>query len=158
MRNQTCCFTGHRNIPPNQRENVIRRLKEAVEISIRHGYSFFCAGGALGFDTLAAQAALDLKEEYPHIQLILVLPCKTQTRGWNQEDIKQYEKIKAFADKVIYTAENYYNGCMHKRNRCLVDHSSLCICYLRQNTGGTYYTVNYAADRGLKIINIAERE
>ena len=117
---------------------------------------YFGAGGALGFDTLAAQAVLKLKERYPDIKLILVLPCKTQTSGWRQTDIDEYERIKAAADKVVYTSEVYYRGCMHKRNRHLVDNSSLCICYLTEDRGGTYYTVNYAKENGLQIINLAE--
>ena len=42
---------------------------------------FYGAGGALGFDTLAAQTVLDMKKEYPQLRLILVLPCEDQTRG-----------------------------------------------------------------------------
>lgn len=47
-------------------------------------------------------------------------------------------------------------GCMHKRNRHLVDNSSACISYLTENKGGTFYTVNYAKSKGVEVINIAE--
>ena len=46
---------------------------------------------------------------------------------------------------------------MHKRNRHLVDNSSICICYLTENSGGTFYTVNYAKKQGLTVINLAEQ-
>ena len=155
MKNQTCCFTGHRKIPLDQLESVTQRLRDAVIASIKDGYLYFGAGGALGFDTLAAQTVLDLKKDYPQIKLILVLPCKTQTRGWKQEDIEEYNRIMKAADKVVYTSQDYYNGCMHKRNRHLVDNSSLCICYLNSNTGGTAYTVDYAISVGCRVSNIA---
>jgi hypothetical protein len=45
---------------------------------------------------------------------------------------------------------------MQKRNRHLVDNSSVCICYLTKPTGGTAYTVNYARRSGLQVINMAE--
>ena len=122
---------------------------------IDRGIRFFGAGGALGFDTLAAQTVLRLKKKYPDIKLILVLPCLTQARGWPTEDVEEYERIKAQADKVIYTAQEYTKGCMHKRNRHLVDHSSVCVCYLTKDNGGTAYTVDYAEKRGLEIINLA---
>lgn len=93
---------------------IKKRLEKEVENSIKNGYLFFGAGGALGFDTLAAQTVLKLRERYPDIKLILVLPCKTQARGWKQADIYEYERIKAAADKVVYTSEDYYRGCMHK--------------------------------------------
>ena len=109
----------------------------------------------MGFDTLAAQVVLRLRERYPQIRLILVLPCLNQTRGWAQADIDAYEEIKHCADKVTYTSEHYFRGCMQKRNRHLADNSSVCICYLTKPTGGTAYTVNYARRSGLRIINIA---
>lgn len=134
---------------------VKKRLEKVIEESIQTGYLYFGAGGALGFDTLAANTVIKLRTKYPDIKLILVLPCKTQTRGWKQSDIEEYERIFKAADKVVYTSENYFSGCMHKRNRHLVNNSSLCICYLTEDNGGTFYTVNYAKQNGLSIVNIA---
>ena len=116
---------------------------------------YFGAGGALGFDTLATQCVLSLKKQYPHIKLILVLPCITQTKGWSKNDIAIYEEIKSQADKVVYTSHDYFRGCMFKRNRHLVNGSSACIAYLTQEKGGTAYTVNYAKEQGLAVINLA---
>ena len=48
------------------------------------------------------------------------------------------------------------SGCMHVRNRHLVDFSSYCICYQTKETGGTAYTVNYAKENGLIIYNVAQ--
>ncbi len=132
-------------------------MELAIEEAIQKGYLYFGAGGALGFDTLAAKAVLKLKQKYPNIKLILVLPCKSQTRGWRQSDIDEYERIMKQADKVVYTSEDYYNGCMQKRNRHLVDGSSLCIAYLTKETGGSAYTVKYAEKNALTVINIAEK-
>ena len=118
---------------------------------------YFGAGGALGFDTLAAQIVLSLKETYPTIKLILVLPCLSQSDAWSLEDKSIYENIKGRADKVVYTSRDYTRGCMHKRNRHLVDNSSVCICYLTEKTGGTAYTVDYAKKNGLLVVNTAEK-
>lgn len=155
MKERTACFTGHRTIPFLQRRKIERRTEEALIEAIKQGYRFFGAGGALGFDTLAAQTVLRLKKTYPQIKLILVLPCLSQTRGWRPEDIAEYERIKAAADKVVYTSQEYTRDCMFKRNRHLVDNSSLCIAYLTENTGGTAYTVDYARFKGLIIKNVA---
>ncbi len=67
-----------------------------------------------------------------------------------------YQYIISQADKVRYTSEYYYSGCMNTRNRHLVDNSSVCICYLAKSRGGTYFTVIYAEQRGLQIINVAK--
>lgn len=157
LKHRTVCFTGHRKIPPEQLEEITRRLKEEVINLIEHGYLYFGAGGALGFDTLAAQTVLGLKTIYPQIRLILVLPCITQTRGWAACDVEIYEEIKSQADKVVYTSKEYTNGCMHKRNRHLVDNSSVCVCYLSEQAGGSAYTVQYAKSRKIDVINVAKK-
>ena len=122
---------------------------------IEQGYRYFGAGGALGFDTLAAQVVRCLRERYPQNRLILMLPCLNQTRSWQQADVDIYEKLKRRADKVTYTSESYFRGCMQKRNRHLVDNSSVCICYLTKPAGGMANTVDYAHRMGLRIINVA---
>lgn len=156
MRDRTACFTGHRTIPVGQYDTLLHRLENAIIRLIGRGYRFFGAGGALGFDTMAAQSVLSLREQYPHIRLILVLPRLSQSRNWNASDQKIYERIKSEADKVVYTSQAYTRDCMYRRNRHLVDCSSACVCYLTQSTGGTAYTVAYAWRKGLEIINIAQ--
>lgn len=155
MKHRTVCFTGHRKIPPEKLASVTRRLEETLIELIGSGYLFFGAGGALGFDTLAAQIVLKLRADYPQIKLILVLPCLSQADSWSEVDKRVYEQIKEQADKVVYTSREYSKGCMHKRNRHLVDNSSVCVCYLTEDTGGTAYTVNYAERKGLLVINTA---
>lgn len=156
MREQTCCFTGHRHIPEADREKIKHRLETVITSLYQRGVCYYGAGGALGFDTLAAQAVLRLRERYPALRLILVLPCLDQTKGWRPEDIAAYDQIKAGADKVVYTSQTYTPGCMHKRNRYLVDNSGTCVCYLTKQTGGTAYTVQYAKSHGLDIIDLSK--
>ena len=79
IKEQTACCTGHREIPALQLISLRRTLKRTIVSCIKDGYRFFGAGGALGFDTLAAKTVLDLKKDYPDIKLILVLPCLNQT-------------------------------------------------------------------------------
>ena len=155
MREKTACFTGHRKIPPESISELSQRLKNTLLRLIEEGYMYFGAGGALSFDTLAAQCVLSLRKRYSHIKLILVLPCTTQTKGWSKDDIAVYEEIKSQADKVVYTSHDYFRGCMFKRNRHLVNGSSVCIAYLTQEKGGTAYTVNYARQNNVQVINLA---
>lgn len=155
MRENTCCFTGHRQIPPGAQAEIKGKLERVITDLYQKGVRCYEAGGALGFDTLAAQTVIRLREKCPGMELILALPCQTQTRGWRPEDIAEYERIKAQADEVIYTAQQYTKGCMHIRNRYMVDHSGICVCYLTKDSGGTAYTVRYAEQNGIEIINIA---
>lgn len=90
---------------------------------------YFGTGGALGFGAIAAQTVLKLKMKYPHIRLILVLPCETQADKWSDEDKTIYYEIKLKADKSVCISNSFTNQCLFKRNRHLVDNSNLCVCY-----------------------------
>ena len=153
---KTCCFTGHRTIPESEYAEMQKSLESELTQLINQGTRYFGAGGALGFDTMSALSVLKLRKNFSLIRLILVLPCKDQTKGWSEKDIKIYNNILQNADKVVYTSKHYYRGCMHKRNRHLVDNSQICICYLTDSKGGTAYTVDYAKQKGLRIINLAQ--
>ena len=77
---KTCCFTGHRDLYDDAIE-IKQNLKKAIITLIKNDVSNFITGGARGFDTLAAETVIELKKSYPEIQLILALPCRTQTSG-----------------------------------------------------------------------------
>lgn len=152
MRKQTCCFTGHRMIPSDHLPELAQNLESVLHRLIADGICYFGAGGALGFDTLAADTVLRLRKQYPQIRLILVLPCRSQTRNWRQTDIEHYEAIKSQADKTVYISDVYTPDCMHRRNRHLIDNSSVCVAYCTRSTGGSAYTVNYARQKGVRVI------
>ena len=149
------CFSGHRKLPTNC-NNLRANLKKEIIGLIERGVVFFGAGGALGFDMLAEETILQLKTQYPHIKLILVLPCppEQQTLKWNSEQRQKYYDILNKADKVKILSPRYTNDCMSARNRHLVDNSAYLVCYLRKQLGGTAYTVDYAEKQRLEIIRI----
>lgn len=153
----SCCFSGHRDIPEDKIPQIKARLRAEVQKQVGKGARLFYAGGARGFDTLAALTILECKKRNPQIVLILCCPCQNQTKGWNEDDIVLHEYIKKHADACIYVSEQYYSGCMHKRNRYMADRSDVCICYLTAVTGGTKYTVDYCIRKGIPYINLAER-
>lgn len=157
-RSSTCSFTGHRAIPDGMINYLFKRVKDGVNYLYPQRIRTFLTGGAIGFDTLAAQAVIECRNTHQDIQLILVIPCRDQTRAWRQADIETYEYMKELADEVICLSEHYYNGCMHLRNRYLIDNSSVCICYLTRTSGGTAYTVRYAKDQGLSVFNLDQRK
>ena len=157
-KNRTACFTGHRIIPYSETKKIELLLNAVIDELYKEGVIYFGAGGSYGFDMLAEMAVLRAKKRHKDIKLILVLPCKDQDKFWTENSKRKYAEIIKQADKVVYTSETYYNGCMLKRNRHLVNFSGYCVAYLTTDTGGTAYTVRYAQQNALEVINIAEPE
>lgn len=156
-RERTCAFTGHRIISRERLWRVVQELRRDIDgLHRRLGVTRFYAGGALGFDTLAAETVLRLRDEGLPIALCLLLPCRDQDKLWNQKDRATYARILSRADSVEYISENYSRGCMHARNRALIDRSKYCIAFLEKSSGGTAYTVDYARRSGVIVLNLAE--
>jgi len=154
----SCCFTGHRHIPPEAVVALKIDLDVALRSLIAKGvYNFYC-GGALGFDTLAAQAVLQLKKTSPFLQLHFILPCKSQTDFWSDADRQVYSYLLSHADSVQCLYEEYNKNCMYERNRELVKSADVCVCYLKERSGGTAFTLALAAKRNLKIIPLGLNE
>jgi uncharacterized phage-like protein YoqJ len=154
---KTVCFTGHRSIPGKDYARLYDLLQQTVEQLIRDGASIFRTGGALGFDTMAALCILNLRRQYPHIRLELILPCPTQTEQWQESDVLLYEQIMERADIYRYVSQSYYTGVLQMRNRSLVDGADVCVAYLRtSNGGGAAYTAAYALKQGLELVNLQD--
>ena len=154
-RSKVVCFSGHRNLPQDCTELQANLEKAIIEL-IERGVVFFFIFAALGFDQMAAETVLKLKENYPHIRLVMVLPCppNQQSLKWNDNQKKRYYEILNQADKVRILSQQYTSSCMLDRNRHMVDNSAYLICYLREQHGGTFYTVNYAEQQGIKILRL----
>ena len=154
MGNSVCCFTGHRIIEPQKLARLSEVLEEIINGLIEKGTTTFRTGGAMGFDTLAALVVIDKKRENPDIKLELHLPCKEQACQWDMRSKEYYEYVLKSADTVKYVRGHYVKGCMHERNRALVNGADFCIAYCT-HSGGSAYTVDYAKKKGLRVLNIA---
>lgn len=161
FKQSTCCFTGHRpqSLPWGFDEEDKRcvkmkeQLKGEVVKAIENGYTTFISGMALGFDIIAAEVVLELKEKHPNIKLVGALPCKTQDKFWKEKDKQRYKNVLNKLDDIRCIYDNY-NGkkCMIERNHYMVNNSSLVIALFNGTKGGTKTTINYAKKQGLKIV------
>ncbi len=154
MKNKTCCFTGHREVPNEEYAFVHKKTREAIMTLVDKGVERFIVGGALGFDTLAATLLFEIRQNFPHIKIVIAVPYKAQAKGFCQSDLAIYNETLKLADQVVELSENYYRGCLHVRNRYMVDESGYIISYLRKNSGGSYFTTDYAQKKGIEIIKI----
>ena len=158
LRQMTCSFTGHRDLPSEKKQEIAERTAAAIRALITdRGVRYFGVGGAVGYDTLAAEVLFKLKEtEYPHIKVILVYPFERFTDRWTTEQLAAYERLLPKYDKVVCVCSKPSREAYLARDRHLVNGSAYCIAYCTRNTGGTAYTVRYAHQQGTIVQNIAE--
>ena len=158
-----CAFTGHRpkSFPWGYDENAPScvLLKEVLASQIsalaEQGVTDFLSGMAQGVDLWCAQIVLDLRKKNPALKLHAILPCEGQERKWTASAQEHYRSILAQANEVIYVGQEYSRNCMLKRNRCLVDHSSILLAvYNGTYQSGTGMTVRYAQRLKREIIII----
>lgn len=158
LREKTCCFTGHRNIPIDRTQEIAERTANEIRrLIVIHGVRFFGVGGAIGYDMLAAKLLFRLRErEFPHIRVILVYPFDGFTDRWTPAQKAEYERLLPKYDKVVCVCDSPGRDAYLKRDRYLVDGSAYCIACCTRNYGGTAYTVRYAGQQGLDVRNIAD--
>lgn len=157
LRARTCCFTGHRVLPEHELPMIRARTERVICSLIQEKeVRFFGVGGAVGYDTLAAEVLFQLRETYyPHIKVILVVPFDGFTRSWTEEQRIRYNKLLKRYGKVVCTATRANRDAYLSRNRHLVDCSAYCVSYCTDSSGGTAYTLAYARQRQVEICNVA---
>ena len=153
-REHTVCFTGHRMIRKED-EQRLHQLDELLNLLYQQGYRDFLCGGALGFDMIAAEHVVHLREKHPDGRLIFCLPCADQSSKWKRADCSHYERLLYLSDETRVLSPRYYDGCMQVRNAYMVDRSYICIAYMAHLRGGTLATVRYAVSQDVPVVNIA---
>lgn len=154
----TVCFTGHRDIPEALGPVISELLGEILAGLYMRGARIFKTGGAIGFDTFAAHAVIDLKTKTadPEIKLELCLSAPDQSKNFNRYDKIIFNMVLDAADTVTYAAEHSTTESYFARNRKLVEGSDVCVAYCTEQRGGTYYTCTRALTSGVEFINLAD--
>ncbi|MBE7088658.1 MAG: DUF1273 family protein [Clostridiales bacterium] len=147
-----CSFSGHRLVGTDLDLNLLCRVIENL-INFRGVTNFFC-GMAKGFDLIAGECVIKLKEKYPNIKLFACVPHQGQADYYCAEDKRRYAEILHSCNEIFTLSTHYYNGCMLYRDRYMVERTQFLVCFLREKKGGTFYTYNYAKKKGLQIIEV----
>lgn len=111
---------------------------------------------ALGVDTIAALAVLELKDEGYDIKLHCAIPCRNHSCRWNKESVELYNYILSKADIVKLVSDQEYKPyLMQKRNEYMVDLADIVIAvWDRSEYGGAYNCVKYALKKNKNILYV----
>ena len=82
------------------------------------------------------------------------LTCGTQPDRWSKAQRQRYSSLLCGADAVTVLQAEYSADCMMRRNRYMVDSSSLLLCCFAGSPGGTMNTILYAKRSGVELLMI----
>ena len=137
---RSCSFTGHRDI----KEAHSARLPELILRSIEYAYGLGCrefyAGGAVGFDTLAAKEVIRFRMSHPEVRLVLLLPCRNQDEKWTEMEKAVYEFTLSSADEIAYISEEYTPDCMRRSKDFYVFSHNLNVGSVTNTAANPLYT------------------
>ena len=154
-----CAFTGHRlqklgwgfDTSDPHFAQLRQRLFSELLTLVSDGYTRFISGGAQGFDLIAAEEVLKIRQQLPFVELNMALPCPNQIYNWTSESVHSYNTVLKAANSVKYISDSYAPGCMFMRNRYMVDNCNLVYALYNGTPGGTASTVNYARFKGVPV-------
>ena len=150
----TVTFFGHRYIDNPLKveallEEQIRKLINEKE------YVDFLVGRNGEFDQCASSTVLRVRKNVrdDNSALVLMLPYPTAEYLNNEEYFHDY-----YTDvEISYEASKAHpKYAIQIRNREMVDRADIIICYIEENQGGAWQTINYAINKGKTVLNIAE--
>ena len=164
---KSCCFTGYR--PSKFPFSLERTSKEYIRFENKlvdaifslpkeQCYTFY-TGCAMGFDLIAAEIVLMLKEA-PRVdfsvELICAVPFIEQSASFTADWKERYNNVIAAADEVVLISDRYFDGCYQHRNEFMVDNSDIVLTWYDGKPSGTGNTLKYANKKGKKIVNLNE--
>lgn len=159
IKEQTVCFTGHRpeKLPGNgnERNSFTVMLKSMLHYRIyaaaQAGYKYFITGLARGVDLWAAESIIDIKSEFPQIELISAKPFPEHGNQFKGKDLWSLNSVLEKSNDIVCVSDRYFPGCYSLRNKFMVNNSSYLIGVVDKYSSGTGQTISYAKKNGLKI-------
>ena len=155
-------YSGRRpkNLPKEFGYNLNNKywseLKNIIKNDIKHlkPDNIYC-GMALGFDSIVAEAIIELKKEGFNVNFIVCIPFEGQSNAWPDKSKKRYEEYLQYADNSIILNKEYTKSCMFERNKLMIDNADILIAFTDTIDGGTGHAIKLAKSKGIKVYTIS---
>ena len=159
MKEQTCCFFGHRTI--NETKELKLKLIEIIEkLIVDEKVDTFLFGSKSRFNSLCLELVTEIKEKYPHIKRIYVrAEYPVINEQYTNYLLESYEDTY-YPEKILKSGTATYV----ERNYKMIDNSHYCIVYYDEpnapttRKSGTKIALDYAMKKGKQIIVLPTKE
>ena len=153
MKENTCCFIGHRTI--NETEELKKQLIATIEgLITEEEVDTFLFGSKSRFDSLCLALVGGLKEKYPHVKRIYVRAEFPDIGDEYREYLLKLYEDTYYPEKILGAGSAVYV----ERNREMIDNSRFCIVYYDKagapfaRKSGTKAALDYARKQGKEVI------
>lgn len=150
----TVSFFGHRVVDDFCR--VEHRINQIIEdIFLYHSNVEFLVGRDGDFDQIVSSAIHRHKRliRSDNSVLVWVMPYITANFRDNEDAFREYyDEIEVCDNSSL----GHFKKAFQIRNQQMVDRSDYMVFYVGHGSGGAYQTMQYAAKKGKKYINIFE--
>lgn len=133
-------FCGHREV--YQPDAVRAWLTDCVETLICKGATDFYLGGHGAFDSMAASVVWKLKEKYPGICSVLVIPYLNREIDTSRYDLTTYPPLENVPKRFAIS----------RRNQWMCQTADVVVAYVRHIWGGAAATLEYAVKKKKRVI------
>lgn len=125
---KSCFFIGHREV---DEEILPKLLNTARKLITEESVRCFYVGGYGGFDRIAASAVKSVKQDYPDISLMLVLPYHPAERPIETP----YGFDGTYYPEGLEGTPRRY--AITRANRLVLDSSDWLICYVKHGASNS---------------------
>ncbi|MEE0776861.1 MAG: hypothetical protein U0M15_07370 [Bacillota bacterium] len=157
MKEKTCCIIGHKAIPIGRWGEFRDDMSKALEAALDEGYNRFLCGFDDGADMAFMEALYEHWQQREHdFYIEAILPYRFRLIA---SIVHRYAKpLLATCHHVYVMEEKYYRGIYKKRNKLMLQESSLVIAaYDGRKKGDTKAMIEMAQEAGIptRIVPIA---
>ncbi len=153
MKDNTCCFFGHRTI--NETEELKKKLHKTIErLIVEEKVDTFLFGSKSRFDSLCLEIVTEIKEKHPHIKRVYVrAEFPVISDDYKDYLLKSYDDTY-YPEKILDAGKAVYV----ERNCEMINSSRFCIVYYDEAyspirlRSGTKIALDYAIKQGKNII------
>lgn len=151
MIKKKCCFAGHKDMSCS---SIKQELQDTlVKLIENENVEYFWVGNYGAFDRCTVAVINNLKKEYPHIKLELIVPYLTKSIIENEDYYKSYDSI-LIAEMPPNTPQRFR---ISKANEYMVKKCDYIVCYVDHPYGGAYQTLKSARKQNIKIVNLCDK-
>ena len=155
MKENTCCFFGHRTI--NETEEMRTKLTETIEkLIVEEKADTFLFGSQSRFDSLCLEVVSKIKEKYPHVKRIYVrAEFPFINESYTAYLLKSYDETY-YPQKLLGAGRAVYV----ERNQEMINNSKFCVIHYDEDAvstsrkSGTKIALDYATRKDRKVILI----